>query len=185
MKKVVLLLIISIFLITGCSVKKTEEVTDAEIFAAEYAISTKNVFKYATIDEVFDILNGGTGIIFFGNPDQEGCLEAVKIFSKLVDKHKISEVYYYDPSLIISDNSSEYHKLLDLLKGNLDIAEDEEMILNVPAVYFIRNGELIGYNDNVSEIESTEELGENFQDELERRYLNLIEEYIGKEEDIQ
>lgn len=183
MKKVVLLLIVSIFLITGCSVKKEEEVTDADIFASEYAVSKENVFKYATIDEIFAILNDGTGIIFFGNSDQDSCEEAIKIFSKLVDKYKISKVYYYDPTVIMSDNNSEYYQLLELLKIDLVVGKSEETALNIPSVYFVRNGEIIGYHNDVFKIESDEEFDEDFHDELEKIYLNLIEEYIGEEED--
>lgn len=177
MKKVIFLIIISVFLLTGCSVKRTEEVTDSEIFASEYAISKKNAFKYATLEELSNILSTGTEIIFFGNSDQEGCPEAIKIFSDLIDKNKIPEVYYYDPSLIMSDDNEKYHKLLTLINNALGQEENKEQELNIPSVYFIKEGKVIGYLDNISKMEHDEELPTDFTEKLKSKYLELIEEY--------
>ena len=58
MKKVVVVIaIFSLLLINGCSVKKMEELTDAEKFANEYSISEKNPFHYATVDDVLDLID--------------------------------------------------------------------------------------------------------------------------------
>ena len=66
MKKVVFLLLVGLVLITsGCSVKKTADISNAERFAAEYSVSKDNPFVYASVDEVLEVLKSGTGIIFF------------------------------------------------------------------------------------------------------------------------
>ena len=107
MKKIVVLIIISIFLITGCSIKKESEVTEAEIFAAKYDLPKKNSFKYLNTEEVFKLFEDGSGIIIFGNPDIEYSTIMIKIFNSLIGENNIKEVYYYNPSNIIENESDE------------------------------------------------------------------------------
>ena len=178
MKKVVFLLLISVFLITGCSIKRTEEVTDAEIFASEYAISKDNVFKYATIDEVIELLSNGTGIVFFGNSDQDSSLNIVKLFSYLVKEKGIKEIYYYNPTVIRDDETEEYDTLINLLEDNLTITEDGNTYLAIPSVYFVKDGKIVGYNDEAIGItQVSEEELDDFKKHLKKKYLELFNEY--------
>ena len=71
MKKVVVLLIISSLLLTGCSIKKVEELSDKEKFAKEYNISKDNCFVYADYDKVLELLENQIAIILFANSDDE------------------------------------------------------------------------------------------------------------------
>lgn len=181
MKKVVFLLLVCVFLITGCSVKKTEEVSDAEIFAAEYAISKDNVFKYATIDEVVSLLESGTGIVFFGNSDQEDSLNIVKLFSGLVENKGIEEVFYYNPIVIRDNETDDYGKLIGLLGDNLTITEEGDSYLEVPSVYFVKDGKIVGYNDEASKIYEVDETTlVEFEENLREEYLKLIDQYIDE-----
>ena len=182
MKKVVIFILVLMFFVSGCSIKKAEEVTDAEIFASEYAISKNNVFKYASIDEVISLLEDETGIIFFGNSDQECCSSFVKLFSDLVDKEGIEEVYYYNPTVIQDDYTDEYVELINLLGDNLTITDEGDSYLTIPSVYFIRDGNIIGYNDKASLIMNVEdEKLEEFMEDLENDYLELIAKYLNEE----
>lgn len=182
MKKLVFLLLISMFLITGCSVKKADEVTDAEIFASEYAISKDNVFKYATIDDVVELLEEGTGIIFFGNSDQDYSLRIVKMFSNLVEENGIDEVYYYNPTVIRDDVTDEYNLLVSLLGNNLNFTEEGDSYLEIPSVYFVRDGEVIGYSDDAAKVVSIEDENlEEFEEDLKDGYLKLIQDFINED----
>lgn len=186
MKKVVLLLLILLFLITGCSVKKADEVTDAEIFASEYAISKDHVFRYASVDEVIELLDNGTGIVFFGNSDQEDSLNVVKLFSSLIEEESIDEVLYFNPIVIRDDNTTDYDKITELLGDNLTITKDGDSYLEVPSVYFVKDGSIIGYNDDASKIvEIEEEKLNEFYENLEDEYLNLIKEYLNDDKSIE
>lgn len=182
MKKVGLLLLILLFLTTGCSVKRADEVTDSEIFASEYAISKDHVFKYASISDVIELLDNGTGVVFFGNSDQEDSLNILKLFSSLVENEEIDEVFYFNPVVIRDDKTSDYDRLTELLGDNLTVTEDGDSYLEVPSIYFIKDGEIIGYNDGASKIaEVEEEKLEDFYKNLKKEYLNLINKYLSKE----
>ena len=181
MKKVVILFII-VFLVTGCSVKKANEVTDAEIFASEYAISKDHVFKYASLEEIFSLLENGTGILFFGNSDQEDSLNVVKMFSRIVEEKNIEKVYYYNPIVIRDDKTVDYDRLTSLLGDNLTITEDGDSYLEVPSVYFIKNGYIMGYSTDASMINEVEEDKlDDFYLDLENKYIELIDKYLSGE----
>lgn len=179
MKKVVILFII-MFFISGCSVKKTDNVTDAEIFASEYAISKDNVFTYASIDEVLELFESGTGIVFFGNSDQDYLSDLVKIFSDLVEKKNISKVYYYNPVSIKNNEEDSYNQLINLLGDNLTIDDNGDGYLAVPSIYFVKNGKIVGYNDDalkMYDIDDEDDL-EKFKNDYSENCLLLIEKFI-------
>ena len=72
MKKVVILVVLCSLFVAGCSVKKTEELTDAERFANEYSISSNNPFCYTTLNNLLELLEKDESfILFVGNSDSE------------------------------------------------------------------------------------------------------------------
>jgi len=53
MKKVLLLFLCMIILVSGCEVKKMDEVTSADTFAREYSVSRNNPFVYASLNDIY------------------------------------------------------------------------------------------------------------------------------------
>lgn len=184
MKKFVLLLII-ILLVTGCSVKKIGDVSDAERFAGEYEVEQNKAFKYVSIDEVIHLFEQGTGIVFFGNSDEETSQEAVKIFNQALHESNISdiEIYYYNPSIIRDDSTEEYYKLIHLLGDNLTKNDYNEEYLFLPDIYFISDGKIIDHNNAaafmIQAIDS--DLVTDFKRNLKNEYIKLIKQYKEKD----
>lgn len=179
MKKVIFLLFISILFITGCSVKKTTELSSSERFAAEYSISEDNPFLYATIDEVLEILEDGTGIIFFANSDCEWCIATADILNDALNYKNIDEVYYYNPKTLEEKSPKKYKKLIQLLEKYLEKNEEEEVQLYLPDVYFVKDGKIIGHNNDTATMNGTvdEALTKKNKKILENKYLELISDY--------
>ena len=102
-KKLLLLLLITMIFVSGCSIKKVEDLSPAEKFSKEYSVPKDNAFKYISIDEVLKIIREGTGIIFFGNSDSELSTKTVKLFSEAIKDRKLKDVvfYYYNPYMCI------------------------------------------------------------------------------------
>lgn len=177
MRKVILCLVIAVC-ITGCSVKKIEEQKDAEKFAIEYNISQKNPFHYISIDQVLSLLSSGNGILFLGNSDGEWSRLCVKILNEAFTKTKVEEVSYFNLKIAKEGDPKKYQKLTQLIKSQL--AEEEK--LQTPAVFFIKNGEIINYSLDYEEITQGNKEGytEKQQKKLRRKYIQLIEEYRQK-----
>jgi thiol-disulfide isomerase/thioredoxin len=57
-------------------------------------ISDDNPIKYATTDEVLDILNNGTGIIYFGYPECPWCRSMLPTLLEVSSDYNIDTIYY-------------------------------------------------------------------------------------------
>ena len=170
MKKVVVVIaIFSLLLINGCSVKKMEELTDAEKFANEYSISAKNPFHYATVDDVLDLIdNGQSGVLFLGNSDSEWSTFCVKVLNKVLNDKKVELVYYFNPETVKNKKSKKFKSITDALS----IKEDS----NLPIVYVIKNGEIVDQVDYP--IHDDTSLDDKNKKQLEEEYLDLISLYV-------
>ncbi len=177
MKKVVLFLVI-MFYITGCSVKKIEEQTDNEKFAIEYNIKEKNPFHYSTIDEVIHLLTDESGILFLGNSDGEWSRLCVKILNEAFLKTKIENVSYLNFKIAKEDEPKKYKKLVKQITSQLP----KEEKLQTPALFFIRNGKIESYSLDYEEITKENEEGytEKEHTKLRKKYIKLIEEYRNR-----
>lgn len=170
MKKVVVLFVsmILIFSVTGCSVKKTAELTDAEKFANEYSISVENPFKYATLSEVLNLVQNDSGILFLGDSDSEWSTFGVQALNKVVTDAKIDEVYYFNPGTVRNKDSKQYKNLAELLQL------DEESSL--PIVYVIVDGKVVDHVDYP--IHDDTSIDDRSINQLEDEYSDLISLYM-------
>lgn len=173
MKKVVCLLLISLLLITGCSIKKTDELTDAEQFANEYSTELDNPFVYIDLEQLEELFDNGTGILFLGNSDDEWCSESVSILANIFEENDIEQVYYFNPTPLTVSG-----RVLYLI--NEEIEDIEIKSVKIPSLYIIINGEIIEYTeksleDDATDVESTIN---SRRKELKKEYLRLIKLYM-------
>lgn len=179
MRKICFLILVFILLLTGCSIKKTTELTDAEKFSKEFSITKNNPFKYVDIKETIDIIENKTGIIFFGDPDCEWCRASAEILTSALNYKNINKVYYYNPKKIRDNNSKEYKKLVKLLADYLEKDKDENSYLFLPDIYVVINGKIIDHNNDLASMSGTieEVLTAKRKKEIKNKYLELISDY--------
>lgn len=210
MKKLsVLILILCLFGLTACNNK-----TDAQKFKDEYEslngqnspsgkkykklnIDSENPIKYSNYDEVLDVINNGTGIIYFGYPECPWCRTAINVLFETAKDYDIDTIYYMnlkderdykevkDGKIVYQEDedgkklkgSKGYFKLLDALNEELDdykievdgkIYDTQEKRIYVPLIVFVNDGKIIGTHT------STVDSQENGYDELtEQQYDEL------------
>lgn len=156
-----ILFIIGLFLIFYPNKNKVE-ITDAEKFASEYTtVSSDNVFVYKDIDEIINIMEHGTGIVYLGFPECKWCQAYVKYLQECAKEVGINKIYYYNILEDRTNNTEEYQKILSLLGENLQYDEEGNSRVFVPNVSFHINGEVIGNDYETSldthELENPEE----------------------------
>lgn len=184
MKKI-LLVVISILLLAGCSIEKIDKnntitvKTDAEKFATEYKainISEDNPYVYKTATEIIDILENGTGIIYFGFPECPWCKQAVPELTRAAKELEIAKIYYLNPKEIREENTKEYQKIVSLLSDYLTVDENGNKKLFVPDVFFVSGGEIVGHNFKTIEAQTdvTVLLTDTQKDELKNIFKKLI-----------
>jgi hypothetical protein len=140
MKKIVILFILCL-LLSGCSIKKTEELSSAEKFANEYSIDVNNPFEYINYEEIVELFDNGSGILFLGNSDCEWCIENAKILYEVILDSEIDLVYYFNPNSL---SEKKYNNLIKIVDNKYSDDFDK---INLPSLFVIKNGKVIGYSD--------------------------------------
>lgn len=123
----------------------TETVSDATKFASEYpSVDADNVFVYRNADEIIQIMDKGTGVVYLGFPECPWCQAYVKYLNEVAKETGIKKIYYYNISADRKNNSENYQKIVAKLKDHLQYDEEGRPRIFVPNVSFHVRGELIG-----------------------------------------
>ena len=148
---IVILIAIIIFLLVG---NKNEEQTvksDAEKFSEEYTLVDKdNKFRYAAIDEVIDTLEDGTGVVYLGFPECKWCQQYTVYLNELAKDRNIPEIMYYNIREDRQYNTKNYQTIVNILKDYLPEDEEGNPRVYVPAVIFMSNGKILGFDDETA-----------------------------------
>ena len=182
-----LLIICSIVLLSfNSSIKKTDSYKFKKEYEAlnnkkdEYGekykkvnISINNPIIYSNYDEIFDILNNKTGVIYLGTPTSNDSREIINALFKVLKDNKINKLYYLDITndkdyYTIEDNklvyskdqdgnklkgTEEYKKMLSILDKYLPeyIIEFDGTTFNTsekriyePTIIFVKDGKIVG-----------------------------------------
>ena len=164
MKKLIILLVFCL-LLSGCSLKKTEELSSAEKFSIEYSIDVDNPFEYVVYSEVYDLLSDGSGVLFLGNSDCEWCIESAKVLYEVVLDSELDVVYYFNPNNLGSKKHKDLVTLID------DKYSDDFNEINLPSLLVIKDGNIVGYTDY--SLETNEDIDEK-KAILKNKYIKLI-----------
>ena len=148
---IILIGVVIYLLVRDNNKEDVETTTDAQKFSEEYSsISDDNVFVYASFDEIIDVLDGGSGIVYLGFPECQWCNAYVPYLNEVAKSVDISQILYYNIKEDRSSNSENYQKIVNLLDGYLQNDEEGNPRIYVPAVIFVNGGEIVGFDDETS-----------------------------------
>ena len=177
---IVLVLLVVVCLVWKRIVNKNSNMPDNIRFSKDYTqVTEDNIYKYASKGEVLAAFESEKAVVFFGFPECKWCQAYVKLLNDIAKEYGVSEILYYNIKYDRSKNTKFYVKVQELTKEYLQ--EDEEGIprIYVPDVYFIKDGKIIGHNNDTSMI-SKMELEEYYTKEnteiLENKLSNLFKE---------
>lgn len=160
--------------------KVTKSIPDNERFYKEYTqVPVDNVYKYATTSEVLELFNAEDAIVLFGFKDCKWCQSYAPILNEVAKENNVETIYYCDIKEDRTNKTEEYNKLVELLKDYLHDDDNNEKRIYVPDVYFIKNGKIVGHNNDTSLIEgmATEEY---YSDKAKEELKNKLTELIKK-----
>ena len=214
MKKIIYIIFVFalVFIVSGCGktdsvkFKKEYENLNGKIASSDnkyqdISIPKKNPIKYATAEEIIDLIKNGSGVIYFGFPECPWCRMAVPALLESAEKIGIEEILYMNmtderDTLSIDKNGDiitekkgtvGYKKLLEALEEYLDdynvndkdgnsIFTGEKRIY-VPLVIFVRNGKIIGTHADTIPVQDENPymvLNSSQKEELLNIYLELM-----------
>jgi len=144
------------------ALNNTPAAFNPELIFKEMYIPESNPFRLAEFDEINQLIKRGTGIIYLGFPICPWCRNLVPVLANAAIGFGVSEILYRDiledrnileleEGEIVETRAGKpgYYRLLALL-GDIapvyaGLEDDTIRRVYVPAVIFVRNGEIIGY----------------------------------------
>lgn len=177
--------LVLLVIITGCGNNKNSD--DALKFKKEYEelnsssvnmdISENNPIKYATFDEIIDVLTKGTGVVYFGFPGCPWCRNAIPVLFEVAKENDVDTIYYFNPREIRNSGNDAYQQLTTILNDYLEENDEGVKTLYVPDVYFVKDGKIMG--NHLSTVDSQSDpynpLDEEQRTELKNIYQNLFD----------
>lgn len=125
--------------------------SDSTKFSNEYkTVSDDNVFVYRTEEEIIKILKNGTGIVYLGFPECPWCSEYVKHLNEVAKDNDYEKIYYKNILTARKDNTKFYQDLVKILDEYLKYDEEGNKRIYVPAVIAVKNGKIVGFDDETS-----------------------------------
>ncbi|MDD4795619.1 MAG: hypothetical protein PHG03_03570 [Bacilli bacterium] len=124
--------------------------------------------EYTSYDKIFEILDGGTGVIYFGFPECPWCRNLTPVLADAALDYGLNVFYYIsnqDDRNVLSLNkrkkiitdkkgSKDYLKLIELLDDFLPVYRglNDDFIkrLYFPSVLFVKDGEIIGLEQSLA-----------------------------------
>ena len=124
---------------------------DGKKFATEYtSVTEDNVFVYRTIDEIINILEHGTGVVYLGFPECPWCTAYVPYLNEVAKANSVDKVYYYNIYNDRKENNDNYKKLVDILKEYLKFDEEGNKRIYAPSVIAVKDGEILDFDDETA-----------------------------------
>lgn len=156
-------LVLASFLMIYTVIGSRQPHTDAERFAAEYSnVSVDNPFVYRTGDEIVDILEHGTGIVYLGFPSCPWCQAYTGYLSDVAKEQGIDKIYYYNLEKDRLDNTELYQKLVSIIGPYLQFDEEGQRRIYVPNITFVVDGTIVANDNETSKYTAGESEPENY-----------------------
>ena len=119
--------------------------SDAQKFATDYQnVPEDNRFVYATSEEILELFESGTGLVFFGFPECPWCQKLAPLVNQAAKQENLDKIYYFNIREARSENDDTYQKIVGYLKDYLSKDEDGNPRVTVPDVTALKNGEIVG-----------------------------------------
>lgn len=181
---VVALLITLIIIFRNDIFRLNESISDAEKFYKQYtSVTVDNVFKYVDAKEALELMKSESAVIFFGFESCTWCQSYAPILNEVAKEKKVGTVYYCDIKEDRANNTEAYQELTTKLKKYLYDDDDGNKRIYVPDVYFIKDGKIVGHNNDTSTESGTdvEEYYSLYKEQLKKKLSTLFDKVAVKE----
>ena len=127
-----------------------KKMSDAESFTKEFGITSDNRFKYKNAKEILELLNTGTGVIFFSFPENEWSHTYAEMLNDVAKANDEEFIYYYNFKNDRSNSNYYYNNIVKILESYLPATDAGEKNIYAPSVIFVKDGNVVGYDDETS-----------------------------------
>lgn len=156
----------------------------------EYTLITgKNLLETKSIDEVTNIINNKTGVVFLCNPKSDWCQYYAYLLNDAAIERGIDKIYYANIADERNMNSNKYQKLVTALEDYLYTDDTNSKRIYMPNMTVVKDGKILANNNetsimlnNISAKDYWNESNQfNFKEKLSN-YINLLNKVEVPEE---
>lgn len=170
--------IVTLMVVLNLTMNQNYSVSQQKM-ALEYPeLSVNNRFNYVDVDEVLEVLNDGTGVIFFGFPECPWCQNIVPILNKAAVDSDTKQILYYNPLEIRSENTPKYQQIVKLLNKYLSVDENNQKRLFVPDIYVVKKGKIVARANDMSK--PGDDVETYFTNQKKKQLLTKYQEALNK-----
>ena len=158
--------------------KVNNNITDSERFYTEYNdVPVNNVYKYVTAKEAIELFKSDSAVIFFGFKECKWCQSYAPILDEYAKENNVETIYYVDIKEDRANNTEEYKAIVEYLTTYLKEDGNGNKRIYVPDVYFVKDGKILGHNNDTSTEEGADTEGyyEEHGDELKKKINDLFD----------
>jgi hypothetical protein len=141
-------------------------------------LDNNNIYIYKSADEIANILNNGTGVIFFCIKENKWCQYYAKYLNNVSVANGINKIYYLNIKQDRNYNTNGYRKIVEKLKDYLPTDDEGNKKILTPNVIFVKNGNIIGFNNDTAGIISNITPTEYWSDDVISIFKMEITGYI-------
>ncbi|MDO5794721.1 MAG: hypothetical protein Q4Q00_11130 [Turicibacter sp.] len=144
----------------------------------EYAGLPENpILQTVDFEQAKALIEAGTGVLALSFPSCQWCQEALPILNQVAFNLGVDNVYYLNVrSLTRGEKEAEYEQIADLLQEHMATNETGELVIYVPDVFFIKEGEVLAHHLGTIKDHNAKErqMTEQEREELVTTYTNLF-----------
>lgn len=145
------------FIVLGNKDWKKVQPKDSVKFHEEYSkVPENNLFVYKTHNEINEMLEKGTGVIFLGFPENVWCQEYAVYLNDVAKGLGIEEISYFNIKESRTNDTVAYRKTVYLLKNFLPVNDEGKKIIYVPETIVVKSGVIVNHNNETSLISGDE-----------------------------
>ena len=177
----ILMIIAFIYLGTKDYEEKTVVLKDNEIMHNNFnLVPLDNNYKILKNTEVPKFINNNTGVILFCMKESKWCNYYAYLVHEASKELSIETVYYFDILTDRQENSYYYQKVITATKDYLPKNDLGDYIVNVPDIYIIKNGIILGHNNETSWTYGNVTPDEYWTLEKQEEFINALKETFSK-----
>jgi len=127
------------------NINVSQWIPDSEKFVLEYPlVGSENIFVYRTAEQTVQILERGTGIVFFGFKECSWCQLYAVFLNDTAKEMKMQRIFYCDIREDRANNTESYQRIVSILSGLLQYDDEGRQRVYVPDVTIVESGNIIG-----------------------------------------
>ncbi len=148
---IIFIICIILFIVIGSIDYDKLEESDAVKFNNLYSnVSKDNVYHFATSTDVLNIIQGRSGIVLFGFPENEWTKYYAYYLNEVAKENNIQEINYYDFLRDRENSNGTYETIITHLSNYVPTNDLGNQNIQAPTILIVKNGNILLYLDDLS-----------------------------------